>query len=83
MAIRTIFCPVPAAWALDEARALVRAFDARLIARPVDEDRILTMANEAGADLIVLGRMTERITRFAQRPVLTIGRNAAVARAAA
>jgi len=98
VAMRKILCPVNytsiAQHALDYATSLAAAFSAELrtISVPDDSDpaeRILKIADDYDADLIVIGAQhtrfsdatvigttTERITRFARQPVLTVMRRA-------
>jgi len=101
LAIRKILCPVNftaiAHHALDYALSLATAFGAELRETNVPDDRdgsdpaerILKIAGDYEADLIVIGAQhtrfsdatvigttTERITRFAKQPVLTVMRRA-------
>lgn len=100
VAIRKILCPVNytpiAQHALEYATSFANIFGAELFETHIPEDRdgdpaerILKMADDMAADLIVLGAQhtrfsdatvigttTERITRFAKQPVLTVMRRA-------
>jgi len=84
-AIRTILCPIDssdvARESFEEASAIATAFDAELIVMHVDHglkgnaaDRLLAVADDVHADLVVIGTMAERITRFARHAVLTVAR---------
>jgi len=67
IALKTILCPAALA---GEAKEIAGAFDAKLIVID-DAARILAVADEIRADLIVAGTTEEHITRVSRHPVLT------------